>query len=294
MNCRPVLMPLAAVLLLGSPSTILGEEKPTIYDQRTDVAFADVHGVAITMDIFTPVGYEKNGRGIVDVASGGWSSDRGKIRDHKRAQMYDIFCGRGYTVFAVRPGSISRFSGKDMVENVERAVDWIKQRSDEFQIDPTRLGLTGASAGGHLASLVAVRNKSSVAATGVFFPPTDLIQFGKATIDPRADNGIGRLVRALAFPDGIDGLDDKEIAAGLAAMSSAYQVTPESPPFLLIHGDADTVVPLQQSERLMNELKKQNVSVELIVKAGGGHPWLTIHEEVRRLADWFDGQLISQ
>jgi dipeptidyl aminopeptidase/acylaminoacyl peptidase len=156
------------------------------------------------------------------------------------------------------------------------------------------LGLTGASAGGHLASLVTVRNRTPVAATGVFFPLTDLIQYGSTSVDATADNGIGELVRALAFPEGLDGLSDEQIQAGLAAMSPARQVTPNAPPFLLIHGNADTIVPIQQSERLASELKKNNVPVELIVKAGGGHPWLTIHEEVRKLADWFDRQLVPQ
>ena len=74
------------------------------YVQHQDIVFADVDGVGLLMDIFTPTG-KSNGLGIVDVASGAWFSDRGKINDHKRARMFDTFCGRGYTVFAVRPGS---------------------------------------------------------------------------------------------------------------------------------------------------------------------------------------------
>ncbi len=297
MELRLLVLPLT-LALLSTASTFADDNSSTaeqpVYEQRKDVAFADVHGVAITMDIFKPVGRDQNGLGIIDIASGGWSSDRGKIRDHKRARIYDIFCGRGYTVFAVRPGSISRFSGQDMVENIERAVGWVKDRADQFQIDPKRLGLTGASAGGHLASLVAVRNKTPVAATGVFFPPTDLVQYGAVSVDARSNDRIGQLVRALAFPDGVEDLSDQQITAGLSAMSSARQVTPQAPPFLLIHGDADQAVPLQQSERLKSELKKNGVPVELIVKVGGGHPWPTIHEEVQVLADWFDRQLLSE
>ena len=84
-----------------------------------------------------------------------------------------------------------------------------------------------------------------------------------------------------------------EARESLEAMSAARQVTASAPPFLLIHGDADLVVPLQQSERLVSELQKNKISVELIVKRGGGHPWLTIHEEVAKLADWFDRRLIE-
>ena len=64
---------------------------------------AKLHGVGLLMDVFTPTG-EANGLGIVDVISGAWHSDRGKIRDHMRAQTFQILCAKGYTVFAVRPG----------------------------------------------------------------------------------------------------------------------------------------------------------------------------------------------
>jgi dipeptidyl aminopeptidase/acylaminoacyl peptidase len=79
----------------------------------------------------------------------------------------------------------------------------------------------------------------------------------------------------------------------MTQISPARLVTLHAPPFLLIHGDADPVVPLQQSERMMAALQEKGVPAELIIKRGGGHPWLTIHEEVQVIADWFDKQLTS-
>ena len=64
-----------------------------------------------------------------------------------------------------------------------------------------------------------------------------------------------------------------------------------APPFLIIHGDADPVVPLQQSEALLKALKDKEMDAQLIVKPGGGHPWLTIREEVVVSADWLDQKL---
>ena len=62
-------------------------------------------------------------------------------------------------------------------------------------------------------------------------------------------------------------------------------------PFLIIHGDADALVPLQQSRKMIEVLKAAGGSAELIVKKGGGHPWMTINEEVKVMADWFDQHL---
>ncbi len=78
-------------------------------------------------------------------------------------------------VFAVRPGSITKFSASEMVENTKTAIRWVKQHASEYQIDPAALGLMGASAGGHLACLAAVTadDATKVSAVGVFFPATD-------------------------------------------------------------------------------------------------------------------------
>ncbi len=274
------------------------------YDQHENVVYGEADGVGLVMDVFTPK-EDGNGLGIIDVISGAWHSDRGKIRDHARAQTFQILCGKGYTVFAVRPGSITKFSALEMLAHINEGIRWVKGNADVYKIDPDRLGLMGASAGGHLACLAAVTaqdgNEGSkdgrktpstrVKAVGVFFPPTDFLDLAGKTIDARATSGMGELVRQLAFPQGLGEETDAEVAEKLTQISPARLVTPKAPPFLLIHGDADPAVPLQQSERMLAALKQAGVSAELIVKKGGGHPWPTIHEEVQVLADWFDKQL---
>jgi acetyl esterase/lipase len=273
------------------------------YTQLENVVYGEAHGVGLLMDVFTPSG-KVNGLAIVDVISGAWHSDRGKIRDHARAQTFQILCAKGYTVFAVRPGSTPKFTVPEMVANLNEGIRWVKDHAAEYKIDPDAIGLMGASAGGHLACLVAVtateraaaeesstRHSTRVKAVAVFFPLTDFLDFNGQAADARADDDLGKLVQRLAFPLGTRDLSDAQVAQQVTQISPARLVTPDAPPFLLIHGDADPVVPLQQSERMVAALKEKNVSAELIVKRGGGHPWLTIHEEVRILADWFDKQL---
>ena len=277
------------------------------YSQQENVVFGEAHGVGLLMDVFTPKG-DKNGLGIVDVISGAWHSDRGKIRDHARAQTFEILCRKGYTVFAVRPGSITKFSALEMLAHLNQGIRWVKEHSQDYGIDPDRLGLMGASAGGHLACLAAVTAQepaevagqsaktadTRVRAVAVFFPPTDFLNYGGKAIDARADDRLGQLVRRLVGSPGPVVATADELTEKITQISPARLVTPRAPPFLLIHGDADPVVPLQQSEVMLAALKKAGVSAELIVKPGGGHPWLTLHEEVQLIADWFDKQLVSK
>jgi acetyl esterase/lipase len=277
-------------------------QKPT-YVQHENIVYGETDGVGLVMDVFTPQG-AGNGLGIIDVISGAWHSDRGKIRDHARAQTFQILCGKGYTVFAIRPGSVTKFTALEMLAHLNEGIRWVKDHADQYKVDPDRLGLMGASAGGHLACLAAVTATTGkpandahplpgtdVKAVAVFFPPTDFLDFGGKPTDVRSNSNLGEPIRGLVFPRGISNESEAEIADKLKQISPARLVTPKTPPFLLIHGDADPVVPLQQSERMLAALKQAGVPAQLIVKHGGGHPWLSLHEEVQVLADWFDRQL---
>jgi acetyl esterase/lipase len=271
------------------------------YNQKKDVVYAEAHGTGLLMDVFTPTG-KPNGLGIVDIASGSWYSDRNKIRDHTLAQVYSIFCARGYVVFAVRPGSKTRYTAADMDRNVKSAIRYVKAHAGEYKIDPSQLGLTGGSAGGHLATLAALtpeagkaaatdpadRHDTSVRAVGVFFPPTDFLDWeGNKAI--RID-----VLGPLLFVGGAQGHSEDEIKEAAKTISPLHRVEKPTIPFLLIHGDADNVVPLSQSKKLVEALTKAGGSAELIVKSGGGHPWLTLPQEVKVMADWFDKQLADK
>lgn len=288
----------AAWFVLGATVGGVAQDSGALpYDQKMDVVYGEVHGTGLLMDVFTPK-EKANGLAIVDVVSGAWHSDRSKIRDHTLAQLYRIFCSRGYTVFAIRPGSRTRYTGLEMAAHVRMGIRYVKLHAAEYKIDPDRLGLTGASAGGHLATLVAVtpedgksdasqplqRLGTQVRAAAVFFPPTDFLDWNGKPAN-------SQMLADLLFLGGIKGHSDEEIQERSRQLSPALLVKAPPIPFLLIHGDADPVVPLQQSQKMVAALKAAGGNAELIVKAGGGHPWMTLPEEVKIMADWFDQNL---
>ena len=283
--------------LVAAPAIRAQDSSSLPYDQKMDVVYGEVHGTGLLMDVFTPKG-EANGLGIIDVVSGAYYSDRRKIRDHILAQVYSIFCSRGYTVFAVRPGSRTRYTAPEMEAHVKIGIRYVKQHAAEYKIDPDRLGLTGASAGGHLATLTAVtpeegnpdadspllRQNTHVKAAAIFFPPTDFLDWDGKPADFKT---LGDLL----FLGGAKGHSEEEIKERAGQISPARLVKGPAVPFLLIHGDADPLVPLQQSQKMVAALKAAGGSAELIVKKGGGHPWMTLPEEVKIMADWFDQHL---
>jgi acetyl esterase/lipase len=293
MIARRSLLTLPLMMLVLGFGFAARAENP--YTQTKNIVYAEVDGVGLVLDVFTPTG-KANGLAIVDVASGAWHSDRGKIEDHRRAKMYDIYCGKGYTVFAVRPGSISKFSLPEMAKNLNDGIVWVKKHAEEYKIDPARLGLAGASAGGHLASLAAVtaNDQTAVKAAAVFFPPTDFLEYRGNKIDANSSPEQLEQVKRFIYPNGGGPASGSELVEKLRQISPALLVTSKAPPFLIIHGDADPLVPLSQSEKLLAALKAAGVPAELIVKKGGAHPWPTISEEVQVMADWFDKQLAAK
>jgi dipeptidyl aminopeptidase/acylaminoacyl peptidase len=74
-------------------------------------------------------------------------------------------------------------------------------------------------------------------------------------------------------------------------ISPITHVSPDDPPTLIIHGDKDTLVPLQQAEVLVSKLKEAKVPAELIVKEGAAHGWADMAKDVVKFGDWFDKHL---
>ena len=272
------------------------------YRQQCNVVYAEAHGFGLVMDVFSPES-AGNGLGIVDVVSGAWFSDRVVLNAHIGLGLCDVLCARGYTVFAVAPGSVTKFTGRDMLRHVHEAIRNIKVNAPQYGIDPGRLGLTGASAGGHLAALAALhpkpgrpaandpfrRQASNVHAVALLFPPTDLVEFGGQASHHLELEGLR--VDGLLFEDGLENHSSEEIHERLTELSPARQVRPVPPPFMLLHGDADPAVPLRQSELLAEAIRAAGGEARLLVKPGGGHPWPGIRAEIEMMADWLDARL---
>ncbi len=273
------------------------------FDRTIDLVYTTIDGKDFYMDIFVPNGNPVidalkpgdggKGLGLVDIGSGAWHSDRGKLDDHEAAKMYDIFTARGYTVFAARPGDRREHTCFEMVDHIKAAIRWVKANAAKYNIDPDRLGLCGASAGGHLALMTILTTPTGgpeqVAAAGIFFPPTDFLNWG-GDKDARIDEAIGDIL----FKDGHGTHTKEEILAKAKEASPLYYVKEKTIPITLFHGDADPLVPLIQSQKLYDKLHALGSDITLNVVPGGAHPWPTIPLDVLKMADWFDQKLAKK
>jgi acetyl esterase/lipase len=289
----------------------LGAEPPA-YDRKVDVVYGRKHGMALTLDVFTPKDnprYSQHGPAIVWVVSGGWFS----FHDAIQLPMIEEFLKRGYTVFAVVHGSQPRFTIPEITKDMNRAVRFIRYHAKDYQIDPDRIGITGGSAGGHLSLMQGTAGdlgdkkasdpvdqiSSRVQAVGCFFPPTDFLNYGKP-----GENAVGRgVLKDFKPPFDFQEqdpntkvfrpiTDEARILEFAHQISPVYQVSSDDPPTLIIHGDADNLVPIQQAELFLDKLKAAGVETKLVVKKGAGHGWGDLLKtDVPIIADWFDAHL---
>ncbi len=272
------------------------------FTQHCNLVYAEADGVGLVMDVFQPAG-PANGRAIVDVIAGAWHTDRPRLNEHIGLGAIDAFCDEGFTVFAVAPGSASLFTAARMAEHVHAAIRHIKTEANTWQIDPERLGISGVSAGGHLAALVALapqdgepkarlawyRHGTGIAAAGLFFPPTDFLDYGGRPFDFARKNDLP--IDRMLFNDGVEKHTKKEIDATARAISPLHHVGSGHPPFLIAHATGDAIVPYSQSERFVHALTEAGGKATLLTHEGGGHPWPGIAGECARMAAWFAQQL---
>jgi len=250
---------------------------------QSDVIYGHKDGMALIYDVFYPEG-EQNGAAVVYMISGGWFS-RWTEPDN-RVNGYRYLLDEGYTVFAVHHGSAPRYYVPEAYADVSRALRHIRMNADIYGIDADRLGVTGASAGGHLSLMIGLnadegdasaddpvlQHSNAVAAVVAYFPPVDLRQM----------TGPNDRFPALNFP--------REQAA---AISPVLLADADDPPVLLIHGDADDLVDISHSVNMFEALQLAGIESDFITIPGAGHGF--IGEDGRRATqarlDWFNRHL---
>lgn len=147
--------------------------------------------------------------------------------------------------------------------DVRRAVAFVKEHASEYRVNPNKIVLIGESAGGQLAAMAALRPDPGGAVQGVvaFYTPSDLASLVR-TSSMIPDN-VRDAVKGTSFDD--------ILMAGLKEFSPINHVSATSPPFLLIHGTDDNIVPVAQSERFCDTFRIAGAGCELYKVEGGGH-----------------------
>lgn len=202
-------------------------------------------------------------------------------------------------MFVVTHRAAPRFHFPAAVEDAQRAVRYLRHNAARYGIDKDRIGALGASSGGHLVSMLGTldgkgvsdgadpveQESSKVQCVVALYPVTD-----PAKVD--TSSGLQAVTSFMGAPARFDPKRFREAAP-------LTHVTTDDPPFLLIHGDADKIVPYSQSEAMEVALKKVGIAVKLVRVPGGDHgsnfPGNTQEMDWPSMSvEWFDTHLKRQ
>lgn len=274
-------------------------DKSTRNIKQKNLPTCVMDGVTLRIDLYRLPDVKGLTPTIIYVHGGSWSG--GSKKGGYGLSVMPQLVVRGYSFIAITYRLAPEAKFPAMIEDIKCNIRFLRAHAAEYNLDPTRFGILGNSAGGHLAALAALTDEragfdgaggyaeqsSRVQAAVDMYGPTDL-NASEITAKPEFKRMIQQVF----------GLSDPA-SDMLWRASPVSHVTPDDPPMLIVHGEQDATVPLLQSQRLYDQLKATGVPTELILVKNGAHGLVpeggdlnpSIDEVNRRIADFFDRYL---
>ena len=272
--------------LLSMSSTASVEPQARVRSVK-DIEYARVGDLSLRMDASLPEGATK-APAVIIVHGGGW------VSGDKRWNVQPLFeplSEAGFAWFSISyrlATNVMQFGAA--IDDVEAAIQFIKEHAAEYRVDRERMALIGESAGGQLAAMAALRadGKASVRAVVALYAPSDLVSLAKSS------DYVPRSIRESVQGTPWEGL----VLAGLGQLSPINNIRAGMPPFLFIHGTADALVPISQSREMCARMKAAGASCEVYAVEGGGHGirWWESYPRMataykKKMIDWLKTEL---
>ena len=259
-----LMTPAPQISLAQGTTQAKGPKLPEGTTEYRDLSYGP-HKERNNLDLFVPKS-ESPLPLVLWVHGGGWS-----LGSKDGGNPAIPLLNHGYAVASTNYRLSQHAAFPAQIEDVKSAVRFLRANAKKYNLNPDRFGAWGASAGGHLVALLgtsgdiksfdADSNKdvtSKVQAVIDFFGPTDLLKLAP----PNAtDHPIAKLLGGSVS-------EKKDLAIKANPIT---HITKDDPPFLIVQGDDDKLVPANQSELLAEALKKAGVECELVVIKGAGH-----------------------
>ena len=249
---------------------------PDVAEERVDVERDVVYGVVageqLLLDVYRPMPRGEPRPAVVLIHGGGmWTGSRVHM-EHPAQQL----ARAGYVAFSVDYRLVDAAAGYHrwpaQLDDVQRAVRWMRAHAADYGIDPMRVGAYGWSAGGQLAALLGTRDTRDATASMASYPSrVDCVVDLAGDVDLAAYTQPPALHEVVALLGGTP----QEVPERYRDASPLSWIDGRTAPFLVVHGAQDDVVPIEQSRRLVSTLRAAGLEVQYVELAGAGHDDLT-------------------
>jgi acetyl esterase/lipase len=269
----------------------------------SDVDYSGNNHISQKMDIYLPKNNNKKHPLVIVVYGSGWSSNNKKLSNYQKDVFVKPLSKKGFATISINHRS-SRLDSvfPAQIHDVKAVIRFLRANHLEYKLDTSFIGIAGYSSGGHLAALAGTSSNNSLVAGDVgnyleydtnvnavvdFYGPTDLNVFYECPITK--DKNLSDEQKMKVFGD----VDNISEVFDLA--NPINYIDKDTPPFLIIHGEKDEVVPVCQSKLLHEALLKSNLESELILKEDGDHNGNTfIPNHTTMMANFFYNQYNKQ
>lgn len=241
-----------------------------------DLAYVENGHERQKLDLYLPA--EGENRPLIVWIHGG-AFRMGSKEGNENDQLPFDYVTQGYALASLNYRLSQHAIFPAQIEDCKAAVRWLRAHSAEFKLDPDRFASWGPSAGGHLAAMLGTAGHVAELEVGAhldfssrvqcvvdYFGPTDFLQMDTQRLPD------GMIHDAADSPESeLVGGPIQEYPEKVARANPVTYVTADSPPFLIVHGDCDPLVPYGQSLLLVDALQKVGGDVTFYTVAGAGH-----------------------
>jgi acetyl esterase/lipase len=281
----------AAIGVLGCGFAMFVQERqlpPGGARVTRDIVFATTLAKELKLDLYLPA--VSKAPLVVWIHGGAWRT--GSRHPTPAAFLTE----RGFAVASISYRLSQEAIFPAQIQDCKAAIRWLRANAAGYGYDASRIGVWGASAGGHLAALLGTSGEvkelegdsgypeqsSRVQAVVDFFGPTDLTRMSRFTSQVDHDSPDSPESQLVGGP-----IQQNQQTA--ASANPIRYITNRTAPFLIVHGDADPLVPVNQSELLDTALRQEQVPVEFLVLSGAGHggPQFLAPEMLDRITRFF-------
>ena len=262
---------------------------------QKNIPYTEAGNSAQTLDLYLPANVKSPTPLIIWIHGGGWKN--GSKENCLPLRLG--FTARGYAVASINYRLTGEAAFPSQIQDCKAAVRWLRAHAGEYNLNPDRFGAWGSSAGGHLVALLGTSSDIAAFDTGENLKVSSRVQavcdyYGPSDFTAEDAGPDIKLHSSEDSPEAalLGGTPDKKPEVAKAA-SPVTHATPDDPPFLIVHGDQDRTVWLDQSCRMDSALRMAGVETELIILPGSGHggPAFASKETINKVSAFFDRHL---
>ena len=256
-----------------SNSALPGPPTARLGTVMRDVTYGNAGSVALKLDIYYPKSATEAVPAVVYVHGGAWI--QGDKATGAGATEIPELVNRGFLVVSVNYRLAPQHKWPAQIEDVKCAIRFLRAHAAEYGIDPQRIGAWGGSAGGHLVAMLGTTDASAELEGSSGYPEQSsrvqavVDMFGPADLSVLFRGNQGDLLEQ------VFGTADPNSQIARLASPVTY-VSADDPPFLILQGDKDNVVPPEQSQIIYDRLLAEGVPARLVVVKNAGHGFIPL------------------